>query len=121
MLIISLRIRMLNKLQIYSSIENYFKMVLLDSDAYCAVNANQDKNNAYKKRLQELMIRMNQNSYVHTSFPKNGKLVSNIDFQETPMVTAIEDLIPNARLPFPSVALEFEIRYEEFLKPSQQN
>lgn len=121
MLLIFLRIRMLNKLQIYSSIENYFQMVLVDSDAYSAVNATQDANDAYKKRLQELLIRMNQNSYVHSSFAKNGKLVSNIDFQETPMVTAIEDLIPNAQLPFPSVALEFEIKYEELLKPSQQN
>lgn len=112
---------MLNKLQIYSSIENYFQMVLVDSDAYSAVNASQDTNNAYKKRLRELLIRMNKNNYVHSSFAKNGKLVSNIDFQETPMVTAIEDLIPNARLPFPSVALEFEIKFEELLRPSQQN
>lgn len=112
---------MLNKLQIYSSIENYFQLALLDPDAYTPINAGQNISDAYKMRLRELSIRMAQNKYIHSSLAKNGKLVSNINFQETPMVTAIEDLIPNMRLPYPNIALEFEIKFNELLKPSQQN
>lgn len=102
---------MINKTQILASMEAYFEASLSDKDAFIAINADYTKQEAYKTRLNELMIRIKTNSYKRCSFVTNGKLLANINFQETPLITAIEDLIPNALLPFESIALEFDVEY----------